>query len=344
MHPIEEVVFPQRDQGSPTQGQILGQSINLTRHLVNLPPNYLYPESFAKHCEQVALESGLQIEVWDAARLTQEKCHALLAVGQASAREPRLVIMQYRGNPNSSETWGWVGKGVTFDSGGLSIKPSESMLDMKCDMAGAATVLGALQAVAQMKLKVNIIAVMGLVENMLGGNNFRLGDVITARNGTTIEIHNTDAEGRLVLADCLDVAISKGANHLIDLATLTGACMVALGRFVVGGMTNHPAWYARVVRAADECGEHLWQLPMFTEYRDHIRSQVADIKNMGDGRWGGAITAAKFLQEFVQDLPWVHLDIAGPSFQDKASAWVDAGASGVMVRTLVRLAEDAQAS
>ncbi len=340
--PIDEVVFPQRDQVAATHGIALGEAINLTRLLVNLPPNMLYPKVFVDHCQAVARANDMQIEIWDSQKLAAENCRALLAVGQAAAHEPYLVVLQYKGNPNSNEHWGWIGKGVTFDSGGLSIKPSESMLDMKCDMAGAATVLGALQAVAQMKLRVNITAVVGLVENMIGGNSYRLGDVITARNGTTIEIHNTDAEGRLVLADCLDVAISRGANHLVDLATLTGACMVALGRFVAGGMTNHPAWYARLARAADECGEPLWQLPMFADYRDQIRSQVADIKNVGDGRWGGAITAAKFLQEFVRDVPWVHLDIAGPSFQDKPSAWVDAGASGVFVRTLVRMAEESQ--
>jgi leucyl aminopeptidase len=213
------------------------------------------------------------------------------------------------------------------------------MKTMKCDMAGAATVLGAMRAIAAQKLPVNVVGIMGLVENMIGPDSYKLGDVLTARSGKTIEVLNTDAEGRLVLADALDVAVELKAERIIDLATLTGACVVALGKDVVGMMTNNDSLLNRVDSAAKHCGEQVWQLPMFPEFREQLRSQVADIKNIGDGRWGGAITAGKFLEEFVSDVPWVHLDIAGPSFSDKSKPWIDAGASGCMVRTLVEVAK-----
>jgi leucyl aminopeptidase len=231
-----------------------------------------------------------------------------------------------------------VGKGVTFDSGGLSIKPTDGMKTMKCDMAGAATVLGALRAIALLKLPIQVIGLCGLVENMLSGDSYKLGDVLKARNGKTIEVLNTDAEGRLVLADVLDVAVQRGATKIIDLATLTGACVVALGNDVAGAMSNDPAWCETVLQAATVCGEPAWQLPMFKEYAEQIKSEVADIKNVGDGRWGGAITAAKFLEEFVAGKPWTHLDIAGPAFLESAKPHLDAGGSGAFVRTLVEIA------
>jgi leucyl aminopeptidase len=215
------------------------------------------------------------------------------------------------------------------------------MLTMKCDMAGAATVLGAMQAVAQLELPVNVVGLMGLVENMPGGAAFKLGDVLKTRSGKTIEVHNTDAEGRLVLADVLSLAVEQGAQKIIDLATLTGACVVALGTDVAGLMTNHQVWCDAVKAAADRCGEPVWQLPMFAEYSEQIKSGVADIKNVGEGRWAGAITAAKLLQEFVADRPWTHIDIAGPAFLEKPKPWLDAGATGALVRTLVEVAKGA---
>jgi len=283
----------------------------------------------------------MTIEVWDRARLTAERCGSLLAVGRGSDREERLVILKYSGGPASSPPLALVGKGVTFDSGGLSIKPTDGMKTMKCDMAGAATVLGAMQAIAKLKLPINVIGLCGLVENMLGGSAFKLGDVLHARSGKTIEVLNTDAEGRLVLADVLDVALQHQPAKIIDLATLTGACVVALGNDVAGLMTNNQAWADRVKAAADAAGEALWQLPMFAEYGEQIRSEVADIKNVGEGRWGGAITAAKFLEEFVAGKPWVHLDIAGPAFLESSKPYLDAGASGWGVRTLVEIAREA---
>ena len=337
--PFSEILWDAEDSSSVQRGVVLGHAMNLTRRLVNLPADDIYPETFATECEIIGQQAGFEVEVWDQSKLEQEKCNAHLAVARGSSRPPRLVIMRHLGGDPAGPTLGLVGKGVTFDSGGLSLKPSAGMFDMKCDMAGAGTVVGAMQAISNLKLPVNVIGFAGLAENMVSGDSYKLGDVITSRNGKTIEIHNTDAEGRLVLADTLDVAVEMGVDHLIDLATLTGACMVALGRSVVGQMSNHHAWSQFVAAAAEQCGEAAWSLPMFKEFGEHIKSDVADIKNVGDGRYGGAITAGKFLEEFVRETPWVHFDIAGPSFSEKPSAWIDGGASGVMVRTLVEVAE-----
>ena len=335
--PFEQILWADVDERSLREGSILGHAIQDTRRWINEPANQIFPESLAAECVRLGKTCGFEVEVWDEKRLKQERCGALLAVSAGSDQPPCLVIMRYRGGPNSRAPLGLVGKGVTFDSGGLSLKTSESMVDMKCDMAGAATVMGAMQAIAQLKLPTNVVGLIGCVENMVSGRSFKLGDVLTARNGRTIEVLNTDAEGRLVLADVLDVARQEKCSHLVDLATLTGACVVALGRYVAGVMTNNQAWCDRVLAAARQAGEDAWQLPMFADFDDHIKSDVADIKNIGDGRWGGAITAAKFLEQFVGDTPWTHIDIAGPSFLERPLAWVDAGASGALVRTLVRL-------
>ena len=319
-------------------GEILGASINLARRLVNEPADRIYPASFAETAAQVAGRCSLGIEIWDKQRLEDERCGAILAVAQGSAQEPRLVILRHRGAGEDAPTLALVGKGVTFDSGGLSIKSSEGMQTMKCDMAGAATVLGAMQAIAQLNLPINVTGLVGLTENMTGAGAYKLGDVLTARSGKTIEVLNTDAEGRLVLADVLDVTRGEDATHIIDLATLTGACVVALGLEVAGLMTNDDAWCDRIADAADAVGELVWQLPMFDLFEEQIQSNVADIKNIGAGRWGGAITAAKFLEEFVDGTPWTHIDIAGPAFLDKPQPWCDAGGTGTMVRTLVEVA------
>jgi leucyl aminopeptidase len=233
------------------------------------------------------------------------------------------------------------GKGVTFDSGGLSLKPTDGMKTMKCDMAGAATVLATMTAIARLKLSVNVLGAMGLVENMPGGKSYKLGDVLTARNGVTIEVLNTDAEGRLVLADVLSYVVDKGAARLIDLATLTGACVVALGEDVVGAFTNDQPLCDEVLAAARRAGEDVWQLPMFDAYAEQLKSDVADCKNVGT-RWGGAITAAKFLEKFVSATPWVHLDIAGPAFVETGKPHREGGGTGCMVRTLVELAASSQ--
>ena len=335
--PFEEVMFSTVDEGPLGSGQILADAVNLARKLVNEPPAEIFPESFAQVAQQVADAHGLQIEVWDEQRLQQERCGSLLAVARGSQRPPRLVILRYDGGKPDAAPLALVGKGVTFDSGGLSLKPSDGMVSMKCDMAGAATVLGAMQAIARLHLPVHVVGLMGLVENMVSGDCYKLGDVLTARNGRTIEVHNTDAEGRLVLADVLDVAVEQGASKIIDLATLTGACVVALGNDVAGLMTNDQAWCDAVAGAATACGELAWQLPMFPEYGKQIESEVADIKNIGEGRWGGAITAAKFLEQFVGQTPWTHIDIAGPAFLEKPRPWTEAGGTGAFVRSLVEV-------
>ena len=324
-------------QAAVAAGVVLGDAVNLTRELVNRTAEEVYPESFADRAAQAANEFGLECDILDENRLREERMGSLLAVGLGSVRPPRVVVLTHRGAGDGAPVLAIVGKGVTFDSGGLSLKTNEGMKTMKCDMAGAATMLGAMTAIARLELPLNVIGLAGLVENMPSGNAFKLGDVLPARNGTTIEVLNTDAEGRLVLADVLAYAVDAGAERLIDLATLTGACVVALGEDVTGAFTNDQAWCDDVLAAADRAGEPAWQMPMFELYNDLIKSDVADIKNIGS-RWGGAITAAKFLERFVDDTPWVHLDIAGPSFASSNKPYREGGGTGCMVRTLVDVA------
>ena len=320
-------------------GVVISEGVNLARRLVNMPPDDLYPQTFSEEAAAAAGRTGMEIEIWDEEQLARERCHAILAVGRGSSRSPRLVILRYRGPGvrDGQPDIALVGKGVTFDSGGLSLKPSDSMLTMKCDMSGGAAMLAAAATIAALKLPVNLVAAIGLVENMTGPAAYKLGDVITARSGTTIEIHNTDAEGRVVLADVLDVVRGFKPKRIIDAATLTGACMVALGHDVAGLFTNDQACCDDIARAARAVGEQVWQLPMYADYDDQIRSEVADIKNVGDGRWGGAITAAKFLERFVGGIPWTHVDIAGPAFAEKPRPWIDGGGTGSLVRPLVEL-------
>jgi leucyl aminopeptidase len=345
-HPFDELVLVP-DQGTRDadiergvrRGQVLGTAVNLTRDLVNQPPQALDPSGFAERAEAVAGELGVRCKVFDAARIRQERMGALLAVAAGSARPPRFVKLQYEGLPaHTGQRLALVGKGITFDSGGLSLKESEQMQDMKGDMAGAATVLAAMQAIAELRLPVRVLGLAALAENMPGPEAMKLGDVLTVRNGKTIEVLNTDAEGRLVLADALSYAVDQGASHIIDLATLTGSCMVALGKLVAGLMTNNEAWADRVRAAAERVGERVWQLPMFEDYSEQLQSGVADLKNIGT-KWGGAITAAKFLENFVGNIPWAHLDIAGPAWASDDSPAQEAGGTGAFVRTLVELAE-----
>ena len=326
-------------QQAADEGEILGTAVNLTRDLVNQPPDVIFPASFADRAQKVADECGLSCQILDEAAMRAEKMLSLLGVAQGSTQPPRLVVLEYRGAAPEAPTLALVGKGVTFDSGGLSLKTNEGMLTMKCDMAGAATVLGAISAIARLKLPVNVTAYMGLVENMPSGSAFKLGDILHARNGVTIEVLNTDAEGRLVLADVLSYSVDRGDAYLVDLATLTGACVVALGEEVVGAFTNAQPWCDQLLAASRRCGEDTWQLPMFDHYNELIKGDVGDIKNTG-GRWGGAITAAKFLERFVAGRPWVHLDIAGPAFAASPKPHREGGATGVMVRTLVDLARN----
>lgn len=338
INPIERISWLSVSENDLSWATEVGQSMLLARELVNLPANLLYPESFAARAAEVAKECGLELEVWDEMRLRKERCGSLLGVAQGSSKPPRLLILRYPGKKKCPPL-ALVGKGVTFDSGGLSLKPSDSMLTMKCDMAGAATVLATMQAIAKLQVDSPVVGLVGLVENMVSGNSFRLGDVLTARNGKTIEIHNTDAEGRLVLADVLDVALQENPSGIIDLATLTGACVVALGTDISGLMTNNAQLQSQLQQAAQQAGEEVWPLPMSEHFGEQVKGKIADLKNMGDGRWGGAITAAKFLEEFVGERPWVHIDIAGPAFYDSPKPFQDAGGTGCMIRSLVTLVE-----
>src|SRR6202451_1266852 len=342
--PIDElrIVVPPTAAGphidaAARRGQILGEAMNIVRELVNRPAQDLYPESFAQRARELAQDFGLACGVLDEAQIKQQRMGSLLAVAQGSERPPRLCVLQYDGGGDAGPRLALVGKGVTFDSGGLSIKPTDGMLTMKCDMAGAATVLGAMIAVARLKLPVNITGYMGLVENMISGKSYKLGDVLTARTGTTIEVNNTDGHGRLVLAEGLSYAVARGADCLIDLATLTGACVIALGEEIAGIFTNNQPWCNQVLAAAWRAGEDGWQLPMYDAFAEQLKSDVADMKNTG-GRAGGAVTAAKFLEKFVEDKPWVHLDIARPAFATSSKPYREGGGTGCMVRTLVEVA------
>lgn len=336
IHPFDQLLIAGANETQIREGTVIGNAINTARELVNQPANHLYPQTLAERAEKIATRAGFEIEIWDESRLVAENCRTLLAVAQGSQQPPRLLRMNYRQGGDSPEI-ALIGKGVTFDSGGYSLKPSESMLDMKCDMGGAATVIAVMQAVAEFNLPVNVSGYCGLVENMVSGSAFKLGDVIQSRNGKTIEIHNTDAEGRLVLADVLDVASKDGVDRMIDFATLTGACLVALGTDCAGLFSNDQDWCDQLRQAAEETGEDAWQMPMSPDFAEQLQSNVADLKNMGNGRWGGAITAAKFLEEFVEGKPWIHVDIAGPAWLDSPRKWMDAGGTGCFVRSTVEL-------
>jgi leucyl aminopeptidase len=339
-HPFADATLCLADTGDVEQaldtGAIVGSACNVVKDLVNRTANDIYPQTFAACAAEIAEDCEVECVILDETHLAAEKMGALLAVARGSEKPPRIVKLSYRGADSDAETVAIVGKGVTFDSGGYSIKPSDSMISMKADMAGAATALGVISAVATLKLPVNLSVYLGLVENMISGSAYRLGDVVTARNGTTIEIHNTDAEGRLVLADVLSYAVDDGVDAIIDLATLTGACVVALGEDITGVFANSENLSDRIRNAADSTGEFFWPMPMHKHFEPQLKSHVADCKNVGP-RWGGAVTAAKFLEKFVKDTPWVHLDIAGPSWDDSGTAWQDCGGTASCVRTLVEI-------
>jgi leucyl aminopeptidase len=321
------------------RGRIVAGAVNLARDMVNEPANHMAPVHMAKIAGEVAAANGLKLTVLGREQMEKQKMGALLGVAQGTSQPPKFIVLSYRGDPTKKETLGFIGKGLTFDSGGISLKPQEFMSDMKGDMAGGAAVIAAIGAVAQLKLKINITAIVPATENLPGGRALKPGDVLKASNGKTIEVVNTDAEGRLILADALCYAVRQGISPLIDLATLTGACHIALGDSYAGLFTNNQALVDKVVKAGNDCGENLWQLPLPDEYKESNKSDIADIKNSG-GRYGGAITAALFLQEFVAETPWVHMDIAGPFMTDKTKGLLVKGATGFGVRTLIKLAVD----
>ncbi len=329
---------PQLTAGSE-RGQAIAAAVNITRNLVNHPANYMTPAKMAAQAAEIAGRHGLELQVMDREEIAALGMSAFLAVAQGSHEPPRLIVLKYNGNPGSQNLLALVGKGITFDSGGISLKPGEGMHEMKDDMAGGAAVLGAMQAIASLKPPVNVVAVVPCTENLPSGYAFRPGDVINSLGGKTIEIISTDAEGRLILADAIAYAHRLGASHIVDLATLTGACVVALGAVTSGVMTNDRDLCGRVLAAAEAAGERMWELPLFEEYKEQIKSDIADLKNSG-GRPAGAITAGLFLAAFAGAKPWVHVDIAGTVSSDKDKGYNVKGATGTGVRTLVRLAED----
>ncbi len=321
------------------RGRIVAESANFTRDLATEPPNVLGPQELAQRARDMAAAQGLECEILDQNQMREIGMGSLLGVAQGSVRPPALIILRYRpaGQPASADHLGLVGKGVTFDTGGISIKPADNMDKMKYDMSGGAGMIGAMRALAQLKPAIPVTAYIPTVENMPSGTAQRPGDIVTSLSGKTIEVLNTDAEGRLILNDSITYARRQGCTHLIDAATLTGACVVALGHIYTGVFSNNEAFEQKFLAAAKEAGEKMWPLPLDDEYRELLKSPFADIGNIG-GRWGGAITAAYFLKEFAEDTPWIHLDIAGTASYDDGKPYAAKGASGVPVRTLVQLA------
>ncbi len=321
------------------EAKIVAKTTNFVRDIVNTPPNEIYPQSFAKLAKEVAKEEDLQIDILDEKDLKKEKMEAFLAVGRASIHPPRLVHLRYTPK-NAKAKIAIVGKGLTYDSGGLSLKPSEYMVTMKADKSGASAALGIIKAAKKLELPVEIHAILGLAENMIDGNAYKPDDVLRAKNGKTIEVRNTDAEGRLVLADCLCYAQEKvEPDFIIDIATLTGACVVALGEYTSGVMGHSDELRSSMLAAAKASGELAAELPFNRYLPKLLESKIADICNISSSRYGGAITAALFLSEFIEEKnkdKWIHLDIAGPAYVEKEWGYNPYGASGAGVRMVIK--------
>jgi leucyl aminopeptidase len=340
VHSVVVVASGNADQAAEAgfrEGIAIGEAQNFARSLVNEPGNILTPTVLGQRAAAMCSEQGLKCEVHSTETLHALKMGAFWAVSQGSEEPPALIVMTYEpegGAAKDSPVLGLVGKGITFDTGGISIKPADNMEKMKYDMAGAAAMIGAMQAIAQLKPAAKVIGVVCSAENMPSGKAYKPGDVEIAMSGKSIEVINTDAEGRMVLADGITYAKQLGATHLIDAATLTGACVVALGMVNGGGFSNDDETWQHFADGLATSGERFWRLPVEDDYRELIRSGIADIKNTG-GRYGGAITAAMFLKEFAEETPWVHLDIAGLAWIDDAKPWIAAGPSGTPVRSIV---------
>lgn len=319
---------------------LLSETTCLARDLVNEPANKIYPETLANKVLEAGKKYGFEVEVFDEKQIEELKMEAFLSVGMGSDNLPRLIVMRYFGDrENMDQRLALVGKGLTYDSGGYSLKPTSGMATMKSDMGGAASVIGAISAIAKKNLKINVVGIVAACENMISGHAYKPGDIIGSMAGKTIEILNTDAEGRLTLIDAVTYAIEKEkASEVIDLATLTGAALVALGEDVTAVITNKDEFYKELKEATEITGEKMWQLPSFEDYKDLIKSNIADLKNIG-GKYAGTITAGLFIGEFVENKPWLHLDIAGPAFAEKNLDYCPAGGTGAAVRTLYELAK-----
>ncbi len=320
--------------------EILVDALFLSRDLVNERAINMYPEVLANKAKEVLDPLSVEVEVFNAKQIEALEMKAFLAVAKGSSKEPKLIVMTYNGDPSSKERLGLVGKGLTYDSGGYSLKPSSSMETMYCDMGGSATVIGAMKAIAAAKLKKNVVGIVAACENLISGGAYKPGDIIESMSGKTIEVLNTDAEGRITLADALWYAATVAkVDKIIDLATLTGACVVALGDVNTGAITNNESLMNDVKMASELAGEPIWELPTNPEYEKLIKSDFADIKNVG-GKGAGTITAGLFLREFVDEKPWVHLDIAATAYLDKASGYLPKGATGVHVKTIYNVVKN----
>lgn len=320
-------------RAAAARATIIADAVCWARDLVNTPAGDMPPAEIARQAQRMARAQGLTCKVWTEAELKKGGFGGILGVGQGSVNPPRMIELSYKG-AGSKQPIALTGKGIAFDSGGLSIKDAKNMETMKDDMGGAASILATFKVIAQLKPKINVIAAIPCSENMPGGRAQKPGDVITHRGGKTSEVLNTDAEGRLVLADALAYLVEKKPSSIVDTATLTGACVVALGESITGAFGNDKALIRALVDAGEATGEPIWEMPLFRDYRPQIESAIADVKNIGE-RWGGAITAALFLEEFVGDMPWVHLDIAGPAFAERGTDLSPRGATGTPVRALV---------
>jgi leucyl aminopeptidase len=321
-----------------SEGSIMAEATNLCRSMASEPANFMTPTRMAEVALEVAQEGGLELDVLDRPQMTELGMGALLGVAQGSQEPPKLIVLRYRGDPDDeSNSLGLLGKGITFDSGGISIKPSQNMGAMKTDMAGGASVIAAISAISKLKPKINVTAIVPATENMPGGRAQRPGDIVKTMSGKTIEIDNTDAEGRLVLADALTYARSLGLDRLVDVATLTGAVVVALGKVCTAAFGNDQILIDHVLESGRQTGERIWQMPTFDDYKEQFKSDVADMKNTG-GRDAGSITGAQIIGEFTEGASWVHLDIAGTSRSNSQKGYNPKGSTGVPVRTLIRLA------
>ena len=325
-------------QESLDRGRVFAEAAMLARDMVNEPSNHMTPTHIADVATQVAGEHGLELTIFDKPKMEELGMGGLLGVARGSAEPPKFIMLEYKGDPdNPGNNLGLLGKGITFDTGGISLKGAAGMGDMKGDMSGAAAVVSAMKAIALLAPTLNVTAIAAATENMPGGSAQKPGDVLRTMSGKTVEVENTDAEGRLVLSDALCYARRMGITRLVDVATLTGAMVTALGDICSGAFTNNQDLLQHVVQAGETSGERIWQMPMFEEYKEQNKSQVADVKNTG-GRKAGSITAAQFLAEFSEDTPWVHLDIAGTFMSEKESGYQVKGATGVPTRTLINLA------
>ncbi len=322
------------------RGEIVAQAVILARDMGNEPSNHMTPEDMADTAERVAKDSGFKIEILERRDMEKLGMGGMLGVSQASFEKhpPKLIIMRYSGRGGGDWDLALVGKGLTFDTGGISIKPADKMEDMKFDMCGGAATIAAMGAIAKLKLKLDVIAAVPATENMPDGGAYKPGDVLKMFTGKTVEVISTDAEGRLILADALGYINKEKPKTIVDMATLTGACVIALGGITTAGITNNQALLDKVIKAGAAAGERIWQLPAYDEYKEQYKSDYADIKNVG-GRPAGTITAGLFLGEFIGDTPWVHLDIAGTAYGEKEKGHITKGGSGVPVATLVNLAE-----